>query len=156
YGKTFVLLRFLDSNTPVPRVIIDFASFADTPNQLAAANLLDAVELNPRAADLMAFLDKEPFANLPNAFDQISPEPFTALYEISFSGANIQRLSLENRLEDIRNSSGAVSSTEAAVYPEGKAVIDGKSAKNPLVLSPVIAPVREKRWDVWATSFGDF
>jgi outer membrane autotransporter protein len=36
------------------------------------------------------------------------------------------------------------------VYLEDRA--DGKSSKNP----PVLPPVREKRWDFWATSFGDF
>ncbi len=98
----------------------------------------------------MAFLYKEPFANLPSDFAKISPESLTAFYEISFSAANIQRLNLENRLEDIRNSSSGASGTGAMVYLEDKA--DGKSSKNP----PMLPPVREKRWDFWATSFGDF
>ena len=62
----------------------DFSSFALTPNQLAAANLLDAVQLDPRAANLISFLDQEPFANLPADFDKISPEVLTAFYEIAF------------------------------------------------------------------------
>jgi hypothetical protein len=53
----------------------------------------------------MAFLYQEPFANLPSDFAKISPESLTAFYEISFSAANIQRLNLESRLEDIRNRS---------------------------------------------------
>jgi outer membrane autotransporter protein len=160
YGKKSVLLEFLQLTTPVPpvtptppiRVIttIDFASFALTPNQFAATNLLDAVQLDPRATNLMSFLYKEPLANLPRDFDKISPESLTAFYEISFSGANIQRLNLESRLEDIRGDSGFASGTGATVYLEDKA--DGKPSKNPLVLQPQ----REKRWDFWATSFGDF
>jgi outer membrane autotransporter protein len=164
YSKNSVTLEFLNlitppvppvppvGPTPPPVVIttIDFASFALTPNQRAAGNLLDDVQLDSRASNLMSFLYKEPFANLPSDFDKISPESLTAFYEISFSGANIQRLNLENRLEDIRNDSDYASGTRATVYLEDKA--DGKSSKNP----PMLPPVREKRWDFWATSFGDF
>jgi fibronectin-binding autotransporter adhesin len=152
YGRNSVVLKFLNILPPVPPVIttIDFASFAETPNQRAAASLLDAVQLDPRALNLMGFLYKEPFAGLPSDFNKISPESLTAFYEISFSGANIQRLNLENRLEDIRNRSSGARGTGATVYLEDKA--DGKSSKNP----PMLPPVREKRWDFWSTSFGDF
>jgi uncharacterized protein with beta-barrel porin domain len=160
YSKKAVTLEFLNLLPPVPPVgptpppvvitTINFASFSETPNQRAAASLLDAVQLNPTASNLMTFLDKEPFADLPSDFAKISPESLTAFYEISFSGANIQRLSLENRLEDIRNGSGGSNGTGATVYLEDKA--DGKSPQNP----PMLPPVREKRWDFWSTSFGDF
>jgi hypothetical protein len=71
---------------PIPPVIttIDFASFAETPNQRASASLLDAVQLDSRASNLMSFLHQEPFAGLPSDFDKISPESLTAFYEISF------------------------------------------------------------------------
>ncbi len=160
YSKKAVTLEFLNLITPVPSVgpipppvvitTIDFASFAQIPNQRAAASLLDAVQLDPRASNLMSFLYEERFANLASDFNKISPEALTAFYEISFSGANIQRLSLENRLEDIRNRSSGASGTGATVYLEDKA--DGKSSKNP----PMLPPVREKSWDFWSTSFGDF
>ena len=130
YGKQSVVLEFLNQTTPVSPVIptvptvpaspsivpptvvatINFASFALTPNGLAAAHLLDAVQLDPRAANLISFLDKEPFANLPGDFEQISPEGLTAFYEISFSNANIQRLNLESRTDDIRSGSTGFSS----------------------------------------------
>ena len=87
YGKNSLVLEFLELTvSPVSPVLttIDFVSFAQTPNQSAAADLLDAVQLNPGAANLMSFLYKEPFANLPSDFDKISPESFTAFYEISF------------------------------------------------------------------------
>jgi fibronectin-binding autotransporter adhesin len=161
YSKKAVTLKFLNlitppvppvGPTPPPRVIttVDFASFAQTPNQRAAASLLDDVQLATRASNLMSFLNKQSFANLPSDFDRISPESLTAFYEISFSGANIQRLNLENRLEDIRNGSGGESVTGATVYLEDKA--DGKSSNNP----PMLPPVPEKRRDFWSTSFGDF
>ena len=88
----------------------DFSSFAFTPNQLAAANLLDAVQLDPRAANLISFLNTEPFANLPTDFQKISPDGLTAFYEISFSNANIQKLTLEGRLDDLHNGSNGFSS----------------------------------------------
>ncbi len=152
YSKNSVTLAFLNLVPQVPPVIttIDFASFAGTPNQRAAASLLDTVQLDSRASNLMSFLHQEPFAGLPSDFAKISPESLTAFYEISFSAANIQRLSLESRLEDIRNDSGSASGTGATVYLEDMA--DGKSSKNP----PMLPPVQEKRWDFWSTSFGDF
>src|SRR6202023_3387392 len=123
YARNSVTLEFLQLNTPVapvspgtppnsPVVVMttDFASFALTPNQLAAANLLDAGQLDQTAANLISFLNKEPFANLPGDFEKISPDGLTAFYEISFSNANIQRLNLEGRLDDIQNGSTGFSS----------------------------------------------
>jgi len=149
YERDLVLLEFLN---------MDFAAFAHTPNQLAAANLLDAVEMDPRAADLISFLDNEPFANLPGDLDKISPDSLTAFYEISFSNANIQKLSLEGRLDDIHNGSTGFSSNmkvnSATVNLEGKASVDGKSSQN--VVEPILQPGPENRWGVWVTGFGDF
>ncbi len=53
YGQSSVLLEFRTA-----------ASFALTPNELAAANLIDAVHLDPGAAKLISFLNQEPFFNL--------------------------------------------------------------------------------------------
>ena len=58
-GFTFAGLVY-ESNS----VLLEFrtaASFALTPNQLAAANLLDAVHLDPRAANLISFLNTRAF-----------------------------------------------------------------------------------------------
>ena len=68
------------------------------------------MQLDPRAANLISFLNKEPFANLPGDFEKISPDGLTAFYEISFSNANIQRLNLEGRLDDLQNGSNGFSS----------------------------------------------
>jgi outer membrane autotransporter protein len=137
---------------------IDFTSFALTPNELAAANLLNAVQLDPRVTNLMTFLENEPFANLPADFDKISPEALTAFYEIGFSNANIERLTLEDRLNDIQNGSNGFSSnlnlSGTAVYLEDKSADEGKSSKS--VVEPVLQRGIENRWGVWATGFGDF
>jgi outer membrane autotransporter protein len=147
YQQNSVLLEFLN-----------FASFALTSNQRAAANLLDAVHLDPTATNLISFVDQEPFANLPGDFEKISPEGLTAFYEISFSNSNIQRLNLEGRLDDLHNGSNGFSSNmrvnSAPVNLEDRADANGISSK--AVLEPVLEPAPENRWGVWVTGFGDF
>jgi outer membrane autotransporter protein len=172
YGRNSVLLQFLNMTGPISPVIptippstptkviatVNFASFALTPNGLAAANLVDRVELNPKAANLIAFLFQEPVANLPGAFEKMSPEGLTAFDEITFSNANIQRLNLEGRLDDIRNGSNGFSSNMkvngATVNLEDRTDADGKSSK--AVVEPILQPGPENRWGVWVTGFGDF
>ena len=97
-------------NTLVLEFGSDFAAFAQTSNQLAVAKLLDKVALDPREAQLISFLSNEPVVNLPGDFEKISPDGLTAIFEISFSNANIQRLNLEGRLDDIRSGSNGFSS----------------------------------------------
>ena len=136
----------------------DFASLARTPNQRAAGNLLDQSALNPEADELISFLYEEPISNLPGDLKKISPEGLTAFYEISFSNANIQRLNLEGRLDDLRSGSNGFSSNVkvngATVNLEDKATVDGKSSKN--TVEQVLQPGAENRWGVWVTGFGDF
>jgi outer membrane autotransporter protein len=85
-------------------------------------------------------------------------EGLTALYEISFSNSNIQRLNLEDRMDDIRSGSNGFSSNMkvngANVTRDDKATVDGKSSKN--VVEPILQPGPENRWGVWVTGFGDF
>jgi outer membrane autotransporter protein len=142
-------------------VLLEFrsaASFALTPNQLAAARLLDAVHQDPRAANLISFLSAQPFANLPNAFQKISPDGLTAFYEISFSNSNIQRLNLEGQLDDLHNGSNGFSSNMkvngATVNLQDRADANGISSK--AVVEPVFQHAPENRWGVWVTGFGDF
>jgi autotransporter-associated beta strand protein len=54
YGRNSVLLRFVNFVPPAPPPVVpitDFASFALTPDQKAAANLLDAVQLDPASSE---------------------------------------------------------------------------------------------------------
>jgi fibronectin-binding autotransporter adhesin len=175
YGRNSVVLEFLDVASPIPPVVprvpttpttpgitppivvatINFPSFALTPNQLSAANLLDAVQLDPRAANLISFLNTEPFANLPNDLQKISPDGLTAFYEIGFSNANIQKLNLESRLDDLHNGSNGFSSNMKVngATVNDKAT-DGKTSQ--AVMEPVMQQAPENRWGVWVTGFGDF
>jgi outer membrane autotransporter protein len=122
---------------------------------LAAADLLDVVQLDPRIANLVHYFYQHPFTELASDFDQISPESLSAFYEISFSSANLQRLTLEGRMDDIRNGSTGFSSN---VQPNGasdpKMVANAKTTKNPV--EPVLQPVPENRWGIWLNGFGDF
>jgi hypothetical protein len=143
YASNSVTLEFLDLNSPLGVVsTTDVASFAFTANQRAAASLLDAVQLDPKAANLISFFDKEPFANLPGDFNKISPDGLTAFYEIGFSNANIQRLNLEGRLDDIHNGSTGFSSNMkvngATVNVEDRTGADANSSK--AVVEPILQP----------------
>ncbi|MBV9875395.1 MAG: autotransporter domain-containing protein [Verrucomicrobia bacterium] len=155
YSAHSVELEFLNKTTPIINTI-NFASFAQTPNQLASAELLDAVELDPKAASLVAFFLGQPLTNIPGDLVLISPEALTSFYEFSFSGANLQRLTLENHLDEIRAESGSLNPSPEAgnVGLEKGSSFDGKSAKNPV--EPVLQPVSLPVWNLWASGFGDF
>ena len=85
---------------------------AQTPNEPAAGRLLDEVTLDPRAAKLLSFLKNQPLSELPGHMEKITPDgDLKAIYEIGFSGANIQKLALEDRLDDTRNAFNASLST---------------------------------------------
>ena len=158
YGLNSVVLEFLNITAPVPPsvVTIDFESFARTPNQRAAANILDNIQFNPAAASLMSFLYKQPVSELPGDLYLISPDALTSFYEISFSNANIQRLNLESRLDDVRAGSNGFSGNmnihSVTVNLEGKAAVDGKASP----VEQALQPEPENRWGVWVTGFGDF
>jgi outer membrane autotransporter protein len=85
-------------------------------------------------------------------------EELTSLYEISFSGANIQRFNLDERLTEIqRGSTGFSSNTSVYNSPtsyDGKrSVADEKSGKE---TPPIPQPTPQNRWGVWSTGWGDF
>jgi fibronectin-binding autotransporter adhesin len=95
------------------------------------------------------------FLNLDSA---ASVAGLTASDEISFSNANIQRLNLEGRLDDLRGGSSGFSSNMklngATVNSNGQSGTDGKSSK--AVAEPILRPGPGNRWGVWITGFGDF
>ena len=138
-------------------ITTDFSSFAFTPNQAAAASLLDSVQLDPKAAKFISFLNQEPFANLTNDLEKITPpDGLTSFYEIGFSNANIQKLTLESRLDDLHSGSTGFSSNMKVngATVNDKAGGDGKASK--AVVEPVLQHAPENRWGVWVTGFGDF
>jgi outer membrane autotransporter protein len=83
------------------------------------------------------------------------PESLSAFFEISFSAANIQRLTLENRLDELRAGSGSVNvSTGNGTIGLDKTAGDGKTSKNPV--EPMLQPAPQPHFDLWAAGFGDF
>ena len=157
-GPGFSLVELLYEPHSVLLEFLNYTAFAQTPNQGAAASLLDTVHLDPRAANLISFMNSQPLAKLPGDFQKISPDDLTSFYEISFSNANIQRLNLEGRIDDIRNGSNGFNSNMkvngAAVNTDERTGGDGKSSKS--VVEPIFKPAPENRWGVWTTGFGDF
>jgi outer membrane autotransporter protein len=143
-------------NSVVLEIASNFTAFAQTPNQLSVATQLDAVAFDPRETQLIAFLENEPLGNLAADFEKISPDSLSAIYEISFSAANVQAANLENRFAEIRNgSTGFTSSLNISNSPgtmveskDGKAVIE--PSKN------VLTPSAENKWGVWISGSGDF
>jgi outer membrane autotransporter protein len=150
-----VIELFYGTNTFVLEVFqAPFTSFALTPNQAAVANQLDKVQGDPRAAQLIGFLDGEPNTNLPADFEKISPDELTAFYEVTFSAPNIQVANLEQRFAEIRNgSSGFSSSLKVSNVPP--ILSDGKEGKTVIVPS-TNAPSSENRWGVWISGTGDY
>ncbi len=141
-------------------VLLEFASnftaFAQTPNQLAVAAQLDRVAFDPREAQLISFLRSEPVGNLPADFEKISPDSLSALYEISFSAANVQAANLEHRFAEIRNGSTGFTSSLNISNPPG-AMVESKDGK--AVIEPgknVLTPSPENKWGVWISGSGQF
>jgi outer membrane autotransporter protein len=134
---------------------VAFKTFALTPNQFAVASNLDRVVGDPRATNLIAFLNNEPLANLPRDFDLISPDSLTAIFEISRSFAEVQDANIENRLADVRaaNTQPDSGTTVALAVSDGKSTVglrdDDKKAVAP------ITP-ETKRWNLWMEGNGDF
>ena len=88
-------------------------------------------------------------------------EQLTSLYEISFSGANTQRLNLEERLAEIQGgSTGFVSNLNVYTPPtpyEGKnSMSEEQSGKSAVEKPQALQPTPENRWGVWVTGWGDF
>jgi outer membrane autotransporter protein len=126
-----------------------------TPNQQAVAENLDRSVGDSRAADLIAFLDTEPLANLPQDYDLIAPEELASIYEIGFSQATIQWQNIQRRTDDIRAGSTGFS---AAGYQMRDTHGFAKGADGKMVLEKgsVMQPSPENRWGVFITGTGQF
>ena len=143
-------------NSVVLEFASDFTAFAQTSNQRAVARQLDAVAFDPRETQLISFLQNEPLGNLGTDFEKISPDSLSALYEISFSAANVQAANLENRFAEIRNgSTGFASSLNISNSPS--AMVEGSNGKAMIEPSKnVMTPSPENKWGVWISGSGEF
>jgi outer membrane autotransporter protein len=149
-------LLYLPDSVVLEFMVSGFTPFALTPNEKAVARELDKVSLDPREAELISSLRSEPIGNLPGDFERISPDSLSALYEISFSAANVQASNLENRFAEIRSgSTGFTSSLNISNSPG--ALVEGSNGK--AMIEPgknVLTPSPENRWGVWVSGSGEF
>ena len=93
---------------------------------------------------------------LPEVVTIIDPtvEQLTSLYEVSFSGANMQRFNLGDRMFQIQQGmTGFVSPITPA--PTGKEITEGKGVEGKAP-PPALQPGPTNRWGVWANGWGDF
>jgi len=81
-------------------------------------------------------------------------EQLSSMFEISFSGANMERFNLTDRMLQIRQgSTGYVSPLPTPAPPVGKETVFQKEGKAP---APVFQPVPTNRWGVWVNGWGDW
>ena len=97
---------------------------------------------------------------LPELVTIIDPtvEQLTSLYEVSFSGANMQRFNLGDRMFQIQHGmTGFVSPITPAPppAPTGKEINEGKGVEGKAP-PPALQPGPTNRWGVWANGWGDF
>jgi Autotransporter beta-domain len=129
------------------------------PNAVSVGQTLDTAVGDPRASELIGFLNNETLSNLCNDFDLISPEELTSIFVIGVSLANVQTANLERRMDDIQAGSHGFSSAGFAIngsgpsFSEGFAGVSGPEGKSG---QPVFAPIPENRWGVFVIGIGEF
>jgi autotransporter-associated beta strand protein len=137
----------------------EFASlFCGTPNAIAVGEALDSAVGDPRALELIDFLNNQALTDLCEDIDLISPEQLTSIFVVGVSLANVQTANLERRMTDIRAGSNGFSggiaiNGSAPSFWEGFAGVSGPEGKSG---PAVFAPVPQNRWGVFATGLGEF
>lgn len=97
-------LRYDDPNSVFVLWIQDaFAALIDlTPNQTAVANSIDAGDA---PSDVVDYLNTQDISLLPGLYDLIAPDELTAIYQMGFTGAEIQNANIKRHLERVRQGS---------------------------------------------------
>ena len=134
-------------------------AFCGTPNSVAVGQALDSAVGDPRASELIGFLNNQTLTNLCDDLDLISPEQLTSIFVIGVSLANVQTANLERRMDDIHRGSTGFSSSGFAIngsgpsFSEGFAGVSGPEGKSG---PQVFAPIPQNRWGVFVTGIGEF
>ena len=135
------------------------AAFCGTPNSVAVGQALDSAVGDPRASELIGFLNNQTLTDLCDDIDLISPEQLTSIFVIGVSLANVQTANLERRMDDIHQGSTGFSSSGFAIngsgpsFSEGFAGVSGPEGKSG---PAVFAPIPQNRWGVFVTGIGEF
>jgi uncharacterized protein YhjY with autotransporter beta-barrel domain len=157
--------------TPTPSFEKFGKTFCGNPNAAAVGAALDSAATDPRMAavrdskgrpviELLGFK----LQNLPNELcdlldDRIPAEEFTAAFTLGFSEANIERINLERRMEDIRAGSAAFRAAGFTIntgVPEFSMGLAGPSGPEGKSGPSVIQPTPENRWGFFVTGIGEF
>jgi outer membrane autotransporter protein len=124
-------------------------SQAITFNQQQVANALDdAFAMVCLTPTQLAAVGNIPVAFLPAAYDLIAPEEFGAIYEMSFSRAQVQSSNLQHRMDQIRFNGDPNCGPVVEINPGP----EGKNVKE--VVPP--APAPEARFDTFAIGSGQY
>jgi len=116
-----------------------------TPNQLAVGNMLNSAVGNPLAAPLIAFLNSQPVANLPQDYNLIAPTQISSINATAVSIGKVQASNLGGRMASIRGGSTGFSSAGFAISGgaaslgegfEGVSGPEGKSGSSVLGSTP--------------------
>lgn len=156
YGPTSVALELGQGS---------FAAFAGhaglAPNQHAVAQALDSAAYDPRAAQLIAYLDDRLLAKLPGDFDRIAPEELTSVFTIGTSLAQVQAINVQRRTADLR--SGANGFCAAGLAMNGSAPgysggfgVSGPTGAGGKESKAVFTPAPDNRWGVFLTGVGEW
>ena len=130
-----------------------------TPNQLAVGNMLNSAVGNPLAAPLIAFLNSQPVANLPQDYNLIAPTQISSINATAVSIGKVQASNLGGRMASIRggstgfSSAGFAISGGAASLGEGFEGVSGPEGKSG---SSVLGSTPGNRWGVFLTGLGEF
>jgi outer membrane autotransporter protein len=111
--------------------------------------------------DLLPVVEPNAPLTLPISLLDPGTEQLTSLYEISFSGANMQRFNLEARLAEVRRGSTGFASNlnvyvPTASYQETNNTSAAASGKSVVEKQSALQPAPENRWGVWVSGWGDF
>jgi outer membrane autotransporter protein len=140
------------TNTYITWVQDSYASVPGlTPNQIATAGGLDGFQfLNP-GDDAVTYLNGQPIARLPGLYDLIAPDELTAIFQIGFHAAEIQAASLQQHLQQVRDS--ARRNSEARSEPT-TADPTGGSGKGVAEAAPAAPETYERRWNFFMEGLG--
>lgn len=127
-----------------------FDSLPDlTPNQHAVGNALDYYQTHNPAdpGGVITYLDGQPIATLPDLYNSLMPADLSAIFQIGFSGADIQNANIERHLERVRETPGS--------YTTPGTSRSSKDGKGVVVETPGMTR-QGSLWSVFIEGSGEF
>lgn len=117
-----------------------FASTSETSNQNSVGNALDE---GAAPTELTDFLNTQDVSALPAMFDLISPDELTSMYQMGFTGSEMQNANIKRHLARVRQGSPRqVQYTQAATDSKG-----GMVQQQATMMSDA------SRWSIFAEGF---